>query len=83
MSRQTTDSYCQCTLSRVQVEPNTIVRTVSWIPTKYARLGGTISLKNNNIWTDWLVEAVGKPKDAHLVEEQERAYLHHREFSDI
>ena len=83
MSNKHTSHYCQCLLERSDSNPRNTYRTVSWIPSKFAITNKTISMKDNDIWNDWKVLSSSPPVEAEIVEDRERDYLHHREFSDI
>jgi hypothetical protein len=78
--------YCQCMLERVtKIEPASIVRTVTFIPSEYASLGNIVKLKNDNDeWVDgWVIREAGPPIDAVYIEERERDYKRTRKASDI
>lgn len=63
------DLYSQCSLRRVYVDENNLphyVTTVSWIPSRWARLDQVLKLKGDDgIWQDgWMVTGVGATTDA-------------------
>jgi hypothetical protein len=82
MSRKETDFYNQCVLVRAGVSERSV--QVSWIPTKYAAVGRTISLKDSRgEWNDWVVESASQPKDAESVEENSDRWRDYIKRTDI
>lgn len=82
MSNKHVSHYCQCLLETADSTPQDHTRTVTWLPFKFAKVGKTISMKDKE-WRDWRVLSAGPPVEAEIVEDRERDYLKHREFSDI
>lgn len=64
MSRKSTDFYCQCSLKR----PDKEEYTISWIPAEFAIPNRLLSLKTNDVWSDWLVQSASSPIAAEIVE---------------
>jgi hypothetical protein len=78
MSNKETDSYCQCLLERGNM------RTVSWIPTRFATKDKYVSLRNQTgDWSTWKVLSTSEPMPAEYVEDRRDDYRHHRDFTDI
>lgn len=79
MSRKTTDFYCQCSLKR----PDKEEYTVSWIPAEYAIPKKLLSLKTDDVWSDWTVLSAGPPVAAEIVESHRDDYRTWRDHTDI
>ena len=79
-----TDFYCQCTL-RKHLHHNHCLEQVSYIPQQFAELSNCIKLRDENgVWVDgWIIVRVGEPREAKLVENEERTYTRTRKTSDI
>jgi len=57
---------------------------VSWIPTKFAKIGKQVELKENGEWeSGWQVEAVYKTSRFVEVRERSQDYKKQRQASDI
>ena len=71
-------NHVQCVLTK---ENKT---TVSWIPEKFAVVGKTIKLKDDNKWEDgWIVQSTGYKLDSSYVIKHSRDYKKTRIASDI
>lgn len=82
MSKKSTEFYSQCTLLRT--ENNKLIRTVSYIPSKFAFINRVVSLLgNDDKWSDWTVVSVGEKKPAEYVEKHADDYRDYRKNTDI
>lgn len=73
--------YHQCILEKHQA--GELIRHVSYVPDKYAKIGKVLKIKNGYGWVDgWSVVAVGPKRESSAVEANERDYLRQRAASD-
>jgi len=80
-----TETYAQCRLER-KLGDGSVTCHVSWIPSKFAKVGTVLKLKDRDteVWTDgWVVKEKWTVRDAASVEQHERDHVHQREASDI
>ena len=60
-------SYKQCKLQRTKEMGMPLTSTVTYIPSKLAKVGGFIELKEDGVWATWQVASVAKDE---ITEEQ-------------
>lgn len=76
------ESYCQCLLQKKV--PDGTVTQLSYIPEPFCKEGKVLKLKENDIWDDgWVVLSVGSKVTYEEANTRSRAYLKHRNNSDI
>ena len=77
------DMYKQAKLFRADLHGST--ETVSWIPSKIAKVGQNVRLKEDNgQWSYWTVESVSETEiTRERAIAQERAYLKYAQVTDI
>lgn len=51
-------TYTQCELKRTVELGQPLVSTVTYIPTKYAKIGKFVELRDNKVWNTWQVTTV-------------------------
>ena len=74
--------YKQCTLEKTVQEG--LIQTVSWIPSKFAKIGQRLKLENDKgIWTEgWVVKLVGDEEIDQLPDYRKGIRNHRKQTGD-
>ena len=82
MSKQKADYFAQCTLEQRNADGTKTV-TVTYIPKEYAVKDKKIAMKDNDVWSEWIVATVGHIVEGDYVREHRDDYRTQRDASDI